>query len=106
MNLKKQREELEDSHFHPNLHFQPSLLSFVQAFGFAPGGYHEWHLRVVPERDPVALHLSECQEFDQNDLMESLHICEALMAEKQSAQEEVAIMQNKFDHLLAENKSL
>ncbi|XP_056422294.1 centromere-associated protein E isoform X2 [Hyla sarda] len=43
---------------------------------------------------------------EQNDLMETLQICEALMAEKQGTHEELEIMKNNFDHLVAENESL
>ncbi|KAM4049963.1 centromere-associated protein E isoform 3-T3 [Anomaloglossus baeobatrachus] len=42
----------------------------------------------------------------QNDLLESLQICEALMAEKQRAHDQLGNMQNDFDHLMAENESL
>ncbi|XP_066430030.1 centromere-associated protein E-like isoform X5 [Eleutherodactylus coqui] len=43
---------------------------------------------------------------DQTYLMESLQICDALMAEKLNAHEELADMQNNFDHLVNENESL
>ncbi|XP_071974920.1 centromere-associated protein E isoform X2 [Engystomops pustulosus] len=49
---------------------------------------------------------SSPENDDPKYLMESLQICEALMAEKQSSQEELTIMQNNFDHLVAENESL
>ncbi|CAN2388931.1 Belongs to the TRAFAC class myosin-kinesin ATPase superfamily. Kinesin family [Pristimantis euphronides] len=43
---------------------------------------------------------------DQSYLIESLQICEALMAEKQNAHDELAVMQNRLDHVVAENENL
>ncbi|XP_044133545.1 centromere-associated protein E [Bufo gargarizans] len=49
---------------------------------------------------------SNPQNNEQTYLMESVQICEALLAEKQSASDEFAIMQSNLDHLVAENESL
>ncbi|XP_073427895.1 centromere-associated protein E isoform X3 [Dendrobates tinctorius] len=64
------------------------------------------HIRML-EQKIADLEGSPCPEKnDQTDLIESLQICEALMAEKQSAHEQLGSMQNDFDHLIAENESL
>ncbi|XP_069599769.1 centromere-associated protein E isoform X2 [Ranitomeya imitator] len=64
------------------------------------------HIRML-EQKIADLEGSACPENNsQNDLIESLQICEALMAEKQCAHEQLGSMQHDFDHLIAENESL
>ncbi|XP_069834498.1 centromere-associated protein E isoform X2 [Dendropsophus ebraccatus] len=46
------------------------------------------------------------EKNNRNDLMESLQICEALMAEKQIAHDELAVIQSNFEQLAAENETL
>ncbi|XP_073495329.1 uncharacterized protein [Phyllobates terribilis] len=66
-----------------------------------------WEQIRMLEQKIADLEGSACPENNsQNDLVESLQICEALMAEKQSAHNQLGNMQNDFDNLIAENESL
>ncbi|XP_077134233.1 centromere-associated protein E isoform X2 [Ranitomeya variabilis] len=66
-----------------------------------------WEQIRMLEQKIADLEGSACPENNsQNDLIESLQICEALMAEKESAHEQLGSMQHDFDHLIAENESL